>query len=50
VGAAFGSAGPFGSYAGFSDVSKLMLSILMVLGRVEIVPLVVLFTGSFWRR
>jgi trk system potassium uptake protein TrkH len=50
VGAAFGSAGPFGSYASFSDLSKMMLSILMVLGRVEIVPLVVLFTRSFWRR
>jgi trk system potassium uptake protein TrkH len=49
VGPAFGSAGPFGSYAGFSDLSKAMLSILMLLGRVEIVPIVVLFTRSFWR-
>ena len=32
VGPAFGSAGPFGSYAGFSDLSKVMLSILMLLG------------------
>lgn len=50
VGAAFGSAGPFGSYAGFSDLSKVMLSILMLLGRVEIVPIAVLFTRSYWRR
>ncbi|MGH2867316.1 MAG: TrkH family potassium uptake protein [Solirubrobacteraceae bacterium] len=49
VGAAFGSAGPFGSYAGFSDLSKVMLSILMLLGRVEIVPLAVLCTRSYWR-
>jgi trk system potassium uptake protein TrkH len=50
VGPAFGSAGPFGSYAGFTDLSKVMLSILMLLGRVEIVPIAVLFTRSFWRR
>jgi trk system potassium uptake protein TrkH len=50
VGPAFGGAGPFGSYAGFTDLSKVMLSILMLLGRVEIVPVVVLFTRSFWRR
>lgn len=50
VGEAFGSADPFGSYAGFSELSKVILSTLMVLGRVEIVPIVVLFTRSFWRR
>lgn len=50
VGPAFGSAGPFGSYAGFTDLSKVMLSLLMLLGRVEIVPIAVLFTRSFWRR
>jgi Trk-type K+ transport system membrane component len=27
-----------------------MLSILMLLGRVEIVPIAVLFTRSYWRR
>ena len=50
VGAAFGSAGPFGSYAGFSDLSKVMPSILILLGRVEIVPIAVLFTRSYWGR
>ncbi len=50
VGPAFGGAGPFGSYAGFSELSKVMLSILMLLGRVEIVPIAVLFTRSYWRR
>ncbi|HJS92930.1 MAG TPA: NAD-binding protein [Solirubrobacteraceae bacterium] len=47
VGPAFGSAGPFGSYAEFTDLSKVMLSVLMLLGRVEIVPIAVLFTRSF---
>jgi trk system potassium uptake protein TrkH len=49
VGPAFGFAGPMGSYAGFSDVSKGILSTLMWLGRIEIVPVVVLLTRSYWR-
>ncbi|MEO8966374.1 MAG: hypothetical protein ABI355_02155, partial [Solirubrobacteraceae bacterium] len=44
-----GEPGPFGSYAGFSDPSKVMLSILMLLGRVEIVPITVLCKRSYWR-
>jgi trk system potassium uptake protein TrkH len=49
VGPAFGEAGPFGSYAGFSNLSTGFLSALMILGRVEIVPIVVLLTRTFWR-
>lgn len=49
VGAGFGSAGPFGSYAGFSDVSKALLTAMMVVGRVEIVPIAVLVTRAFRR-
>ncbi len=49
VGAAFGTAGPFGSYAGFGDLSTAILTVQMWLGRVEIIPVVVLLTRSFWR-
>jgi trk system potassium uptake protein TrkH len=49
VGPAFGFAGPFGSYEPFSPVSKVVMILLMWLGRVEIVPVVVLFTRSYWR-
>jgi trk system potassium uptake protein len=49
VGPAFGFAGPMGSYEPFSDVSKGILSALMWLGRIEIVPVVVLLTRSYWR-
>ncbi len=49
VGPAFGFAGPMGSYVAFSDVSKGILSALMWLGRIEIVPVVVLLTRSYWR-
>jgi trk system potassium uptake protein TrkH len=49
VGAAFGFAGPFGSYEPFSDVSTVVLTLLMWLGRVEIIPVAVLLGRSYWR-
>jgi trk system potassium uptake protein TrkH len=49
VGPGFGFAGPFGSFEPFGDVSKLTLSSLMWLGRLEIVPILVLFTRRYWR-
>jgi trk system potassium uptake protein TrkH len=49
IGAAFGFAGPFGSYAPFSDLSTAILTVQMWLGRVEIIPVMVLLTRSFWR-
>jgi trk system potassium uptake protein len=49
VGAGFGFAGPFGSYEPFSDLSTGVLTVLMWLGRVEIVPVAVLLARSYWR-
>jgi trk system potassium uptake protein TrkH len=49
VGAAFGFAGPFGNYEPFSDVSTVVLTLLMWLGRVEIIPVAVLLARSYWR-
>ena len=49
VGPAFGFAGPMGSYEPFSDLSKAIMTALMWLGRVEIIPVVVLFTKAYWR-
>ncbi|MFQ5426766.1 MAG: potassium transporter TrkG, partial [Gaiellales bacterium] len=49
VGPAFGFAGPFGSYAPFSDISKGILIALMWLGRLEIIPVIVLLTRGYWR-
>ena len=49
VGPAVGFAGPFGSYAPFSDVSTLVLAALMWIGRIEVIPVVVLLTRSYWR-
>jgi len=49
VGPALGFAGPFGSYEPFSDVSTVIMTALMWLGRLEIIPIVVLFTRHYWR-
>ena len=39
-----------GGYASMPDGAKVLLSIGMVLGRLEILPALVLFTSTFWRR
>ena len=49
VGPGLGFAGPMGSFAPFSDLSTFILTALMYLGRLEIVPVLVLFTASHWR-
>jgi len=49
VGPAFGFAGPMGSYEPFSDVSAGVMIVLMWVGRLEIIPVAVLLTRSYWR-
>jgi trk system potassium uptake protein TrkH len=49
IGPAFGIAGPFGSFADLGDVSKLTMIGLMWVGRLEIIPVVVLATRHYWR-
>jgi trk system potassium uptake protein TrkH len=49
VGPGFGFAGPMGSFEPFSDLSNGIMIALMWLGRLEIVPVVVLLTRSYWR-
>jgi len=48
-GPAFGITGPMGSFAPLGDVSKVTLIGLMWLGRLEIIPVVVLLTRHYWR-
>ena len=49
VGPAFGIGGPLGSFEPFSDVSTVVMIALMWLGRLEIVPIIVLFSRHYWR-
>jgi trk system potassium uptake protein TrkH len=48
-GPGFGFAGPFGSFDPFTGPSKAIMIVLMWLGRLEIVPIVVLLTRRYWR-
>jgi trk system potassium uptake protein TrkH len=48
-GVGLGPAGPKGSFAVFGDVSTATLTVLMWVGRLEILPVVVLLRPSYWR-
>ncbi|WP_440764822.1 TrkH family potassium uptake protein [Natronorubrum sp. DTA7] len=50
IGPGFGELGPFGGYRDFTTTSKLVMIFLMWVGRLEIIPVLVLFTGAFWKR
>jgi trk system potassium uptake protein TrkH len=49
VGPGLGITGPMGTFATLGDVSKLTLIGLMWIGRLEIIPVVVLLTRHYWR-
>ena len=50
VGPGFGSVGPMFNYAHLNDFAKVLLSLLMLIGRLEILTVMVLFTKSFWKK
>jgi trk system potassium uptake protein TrkH len=50
VGPALGTIGPAGSYAEVSGPVKLVLSLCMLLGRLEFYSFIVLFFPEFWRK
>ena len=50
IGPGLGMVGPVGNYAAFSDLSKLVLSFCMLVGRLEIFPMLMLFAPSAWKK
>lgn len=42
--------GPMGNFSGFSLLSKMVLSFDMIIGRLEILPVLLLFSPSSWKR
>jgi trk system potassium uptake protein TrkH len=50
VGPGLGAVGPSSNYALVPDLGKWLLSFLMIVGRLEIFPVVLLFTRELWRR
>lgn len=50
IGPGFGAVGPMGSFAGYSAFSKIVLSATMLLGRLEIYPLLFALIPSTWTK
>ncbi len=50
IGPGFGAVGPNGSFAYYSDFSKIIFSLAMLMGRLEIFPLVIALSPSTWRK
>lgn len=50
IGPGFGDVGLWGNFSSLHDSTKLFLSLLMILGRLELFTLLVLFTPSTWQR
>lgn len=50
VGPGLGIVGPTGNFSSLSWVSKLVLSFDMLVGRLEIFPMLMLFSPSLWKR
>jgi len=48
IGPGLGTIGPVSNFAHLSEASKIVLSALMLLGRLEIYTIVMLFTPWFW--
>ena len=49
IGPGLALVGPSGNYAGFSDVCKLVLTFDMLAGRLELFPMLMVFSPSIWR-
>ena len=42
--------GPFGGYGDLQGWTKLLMSVQMVFGRLELLTVLALFSPNFWRR
>jgi trk system potassium uptake protein TrkH len=49
IGPGIGTVGPASNFAHLSDLAKVTMSVLMILGRLEIYTVLILFTRNFWR-
>ena len=50
IGPGLGEVGPAANFADFSSLSKIVLTLNMLLGRLEIFPILLLFKAEAWRR
>jgi trk system potassium uptake protein TrkH len=49
IGPGFGAVGPASNFASIPELGKILLSFLMILGRLELTTVFVLFTVDFWK-
>jgi trk system potassium uptake protein len=49
IGPGLGTVGPMSNFAHLPDASKIVLSILMIIGRLEIITVFTIFTRTFWK-
>jgi trk system potassium uptake protein TrkH len=49
IGPGLGTVGPMSNFAHLPDLSKIVLSLLMILGRLEIITVFTIFTRTFWK-
>ncbi|MBN2632642.1 MAG: TrkH family potassium uptake protein [Bacteroidales bacterium] len=49
IGPGLGTVGPMSSYSGLPDISKIILGFIMIMGRLEIIAVIILFSKSFRR-
>ncbi|MBQ8600028.1 MAG: TrkH family potassium uptake protein [Clostridia bacterium] len=50
VGPAFEAVGPYSNFAGYNDFSIIVLTLTMMLGRLEILPVLILFNKRTWKK
>lgn len=50
IGPGLGAVGPLSNFGGYSVLAKIVLSLDMLIGRLEIFPILILFTPSTWKR
>lgn len=50
IGPGIGTVGPVSNFAHLPDLAKIILSFMMLLGRLEIYTVIVLFSGNFWSK
>ncbi|GAA0758041.1 TrkH family potassium uptake protein [Clostridium sartagoforme] len=50
VGPGLEMVGPMGNFSNFSKLSKIVLSFCMLAGRLEIYPMLIMFSKSIWKR
>ena len=49
IGPGLGSVGPMSSFANIPETAKVVLSFLMIIGRLEIITVFTIFTRTFWK-